>query len=169
MRIAVFGGAFDPPHLGHQQLVKYVLSSGVVDAVWLMPNFESTWKKTVAKPEDRLKMCQILTSEFPQESVKVSPLEIEMAGKSYTLATVKELKKRYPDTNFYWLIGSELVETLPKWEKAEGLFKEINFLVFPRTRLSSTEIRKRIEDGLPITGLVPKDVEQYIREHKLYV
>lgn len=168
LRVAVFGGAFDPPHLGHRQFIKQVLSAEVVDQVWLMPNFESTWKKIVVKAKDRLRMCQILAAEFKGKVVRISSLEIEMAGQSYTLATVRELKRRYPKIKFYWLIGSELVATLPKWEKAEGLLKEIEFLVFPRGEISSSEIRERIKKGLSISKMVPQKIADYMKIHKLY-
>ncbi|MBI4999470.1 nicotinate (nicotinamide) nucleotide adenylyltransferase [Candidatus Gottesmanbacteria bacterium] len=163
-KIAIFGGSFDPPHLGHQRLLSQVLASGVVEEIWLMPAFVSPWKRQLAMAKDRLGMCKLLVGK----GIKVSDLEIKRQGKSYTIDTVRELKKRFPDDKFYWLIGSDMVKDLNKWHKADQLFREIEFLVFPRTKTSSTDVRERVKRGLPISGLVQKEIEKYIKEGELY-
>ncbi|TSC53920.1 MAG: nicotinate-nucleotide adenylyltransferase [Microgenomates group bacterium LiPW_16] len=163
--IAIFGGSFDPPHVGHITLIKQVFASSVVDEVWLVPNFSHNWKKTIASPDHRFKMCQLLKND----KVKACDIEVRRGGKSYAIDTVRELKKKYPDYQFYWLAGKDLLKELPKWKDPEALKKEIEFIAFPKTNISSTMIRERIKKGLPITGLVPKKVEEYIKEYKLYV
>lgn len=169
MRIGIFGGSFDPPHEGHLNLIKQVMLSKVVDEIWLMPTFISPWKNEAASAEDRSAMCELLTKDLPLGwQVKVSDLEIKRRGKSYTIDTVRGLKKKF-NHQFYWLIGSDLVKDLPKWHKAEELYREIEFLVFPRTKISSTKIREKIKKGQPLNGLVPKNIEQYIKKHKPYV
>ncbi len=168
MRIGIFGGSFDPPHEGHLTLIKQVLASRVVEEIWLMPTFISPWKKASASPEDRLAFCKLLTKDLPIGQVKTSDLEIKRGGKSYTVDTVRELKKKF-NHQFYWIIGSDLVKDLPKWHKAEELYREIEFLVFPRTNISSTAIREKIKKRQPLNGLVPKKIEQYVKKHKPYV
>lgn len=162
--VAIFGGSFDPPHLGHLGVIKKVLASGLVDEVWLIPNFSHSWKKTIASPDDRLKMCQLLKDS----KVKTCDIEIRRGGKSYTIETVRILKKKYPDHYFYWLLGKDLLKELSKWKDPEALKKEIEFIAFPETKISSTLIRERIKKNLPITRMVPKKVAEYIKTHKLY-
>ena len=165
--IAIFGGSFDPPHLGHAQVIKKVLASGLVDQVWLMPNFSHPWKKAEASVEERLAMCRILAvSKTP---IRVCDLEIKRKRKSYTIDTVRELKKKYPGIKFYWVVGKDLLEELPRWQDPEALKKEIEFIAFPKTNVSSTMIRERIKKGLSIAGLVPPQIEDHIRKNKLYV
>lgn len=165
LKIAIFGGSFDPPHLGHCQLVSQVLASGVVDEIWLMPAFISPLKNSVAPAADRLAMCRFLE----REKIKVSDLEIKRGGKSYTLVTTGELKKRFKTYKFYWLIGTDLLGQLDKWYKFQELLKEIEFLVFPRKiNISSSKIRERVKKGQSVADLVPKEAEEYIRKHKLY-
>lgn len=169
MRIALFGGAFDPPHLGHFEVIIQVLRFKLVDEVWLLPNFSGTWKNSVsAGPEQRLEMCRILAQETNNPQIKVSDFEIKKAGVSYSLATVRELKQLFPENDFFWLMGSDLMAQVPNWENCEGLTEELAFLIFPRTKTSSTEIRQRLRKQQPITGLVSQKVERYIKNHKLY-
>ncbi len=163
-RIGIFGGSFDPPHLGHLSLIRKALESHLVDEVWLVPNFTNPWRKAIASARDRLKMCQLLV----EDKIRVCDLEIKRRGKSYTIETVLELKKRYP-YQFFWLIGQDLISDLERFHQAEKLFREVIFLVFPRTTVSSSEIRRKIKKGESISDLVTKKVENYIREKKLYV
>lgn len=173
-RVAVLGGAFDPPHLGHFGLAKTALKTGLVDQVWLMPNFSHPWREAIAPAKDRLAMCKLLVnppSPAPGglRRARVSDLEIKRRGKSYTIDTVRELKRKFPDYVFFWLMGSDRLIDLKKWKVIERLLKEIKFIVLPKTTVSSTKIRERIKKGLSISGLVPKKVEEYIRKHNLYV
>lgn len=168
MRVAIFGGSFDPPHIGHEKLIKQALTAGVVEEVWLMPAFISPGKQAVASAQDRLVLCRLFVKSLG-EKVRVADLEIKRGGESYTLETVRLLKAKFDQKHqFYWLVGTDLVGDLHRWEKAEGLFKEIEFLVFPRTALSSSAIRARIKKQLSITGLVPQEIENYIKKHRLY-
>ncbi len=112
-------------------------------------------------------MCRIL-SEVISPKVKVSDLEIKRGGVSFTLATVRELKKNFPQDEFFWVIGSDILPDVPTWENCQGLTEEIPFLVFPRTKVSSTEIREKVEKGQPIKDLVPEEIGSYIKKQNLY-
>lgn len=168
MRVAIFGGSFDPPHTGHLTLVKQVLAAGLVDEIWLMPTYISPGKRANASAQDRLAMCRLL-AKLVNKQVKVSNLETQRKGESYTVDTVGELKKRFKSLKFYWLIGSDLVRQLSQWERQNQLLKEIEFIVFPKTGVSSTLIRERIRKKQTVTDLVPRKVEEYIKKHRLYV
>lgn len=162
--VAVLGGTFDPPHFGHLWLAKTTLATGLVDEVWLMPNFSHPWREPIAKAQDRLAMCQFLENK----KIRASKIEIKRKGKSYTIDTVRELKIRY-HYDFFWLMGSDRLIDLNKWKRTRELLKETEFIVFPRMiKISSSKIRERVKKGQSISDLVPKEVEEYIRKHKLY-
>jgi nicotinate-nucleotide adenylyltransferase len=163
-RIGILGSSFDPPHLGHLEITKKAPGLGLVDEVWLMVCFRNPWSEEVASVADRLAMAKLLTSK----KIKVSDLEIKRGGKSYTIDTVLELKRRFK-YNFFWILGSDHLKDLHKFKKADLLLQEMVFLVFPRSKISSSVIRERVKKGQSIEKLVPAQIKKYIEEHKLYV
>lgn len=188
MNIVVFGGRFDPPHFGHLLVAQQTLEKmEYLDEVWLMPANTHPWKKTIASPEDRLNMTNILVSA--NRGIKASDFDIKRGGETYTVETVELLKKQRPD-KFYWLLGSDGLGDFHRWKDWERLAKLIPFIVFPRdnypaknlpfgfklveddslltTNYSSSVIRERVKRGLSLKGFVPERVEEYIREHGLY-
>ncbi len=186
MNIAVFGGRFDPPHFGHLLVAEQVLEKMTkIDQVWLLPANTHPWKKMAASPLHRLNMTKFLETE----KIKVSDLDIKRNGETYTIDTVRILKKDQAN-KYFWVCGSDTLKEFSRWKNYKQLSKLVPFLVFPRgyyqikklpegfsivknkglitTNFSSTIIRKRIKMGLSITGLVPEKVEEYIRKHNLY-
>lgn len=187
MNIAVLGGCFDPPHIGHLWVVKQVLEFRAdIDQLLLMPACKHQWKPIIASPTDRVQMLQSLTNK----KVIVSDLELKRGGISYSVETIAELRKLSKD-NIYWIVGSDILSELSRWEKAETLTDLATFLVFPRdpfslpaklprgfeairektlitTNLSSTLIRQRLKQGKSISGFVPEKVEEYIKGKGLY-
>ena len=187
MNVAILGGRFDPPHWGHFWVAHQVLELGPkIDQVWLMPTFQHPWKKAVAAAQDRKNMLQYLTTD----NIKVSSIEIDRGGISYTIDTVNFLKTSYPNDKFYWIVGSDALSDFSKWHAAQKISLSIPFLVYPRgdypiklipfgmkkiagdfvlqTNLSSTYVRQRLEKGFSITGLVPAEIENYIHSKHLY-
>lgn len=187
-KIAILGGQFDPPHWGHFWGAQQVLESGLgVGEVWFMPTYKDHWKKSVASPQCRFQMAELLAQYG--EQMFVSDLEIKRKGISFTLDTVNELKKDAANI-YYWVIGSDTLATIEKWHHAEGLFESIQFIIYPRAgfpidvgpkefirlkgdkivinNYSSTIVRKRVQEREPITGLVPQKIEEYIYKNKLY-
>ncbi len=188
MNVAILGGRFDPPHYGHVWVARQILEKGpAISQVWLMPVNKHPWKDTVADSSDRLSMVRLIEGN----GLKSSAIEIERGGTSYTVETIKVLKENYPTYKFYWIVGSDTLNDFSKWRQAQKLSLIAPFLVFPRggypikmlpigmqkingdeliqTNLSSTHIRNRLQKGLSIYGLVPSQVEEYIRQKKLYV
>lgn len=186
MSIAVFGGRFDPPHCGHLLVAEQVLEKmPEINQLWLLPANTHPWKQMVASPLNRLNMTKLLESK----KIKVSDFDIKRGGETYTIDTVK-LLKRDSTHSYFWLCGSDTLREFHRWKNFQQLVKLIPFLVFPRsndkiknlpegfsliknknlitTNISSTAIMNRIKRGLPITGLVPEKVEEYIREYNLY-
>ena len=133
MRIAVFGGTFDPPHLGHLNLAKNVLSHYFADQILFIPSASPPHKKSkdITSFNHRVNMLDILVGE--NENFKVSTIEEERLPElSFTVETMRVLKKRNPVDEFYLLIGGDSCLNLHSWCKANELVAENNFLVYPR-------------------------------------
>jgi nicotinate-nucleotide adenylyltransferase len=188
MKIAILGGRFDPPHIGHflvaQQVLDYRLD---IDKVLLVPAFQHQWKPIIASPKDRLEMLK----SFVMPRIEISDVEIKRGGVSYSIDTIRTVKTE-TDAEIFWIVGSDILAEFHRWEKTEDLLKLATFLIFPRdphvlpatipagfevirseklltTNFSSTLIRERVKQGKSITNLVPESVEMYIKDHKLYV
>lgn len=187
MKIAVLGGRFDPPHLGHLWVAQQVLDfTHDIAEVILMPAFQHQWKETQVPWEQRFEMVSLITSK----RITLSDIEMKRKGVSYSIDTIREIKKERR-AEITWIIGSDIVSEFHRWERSTELFKEAEFLVFPRdpyhipedvirefkilrhpdlvtSNISSTIIRKRIKEGLSINNFVPDKVEEYINKNSLY-
>ncbi len=188
MNIAILGGSFDPPHIGHYLVVKQIQELRPdIDKILLVPAYKHQWKPIKASAADRLAMIRYLIDK----KIELSDLEIKRKQGEYTIDTIRALKKQI-DAKFYFIIGSDIVYEFDRWKNTEELLQLTTFLVFPRdpyhvpkkipkgfelihdkhlitTNLSSTIIRERIKMGKNIAHLVPKKVGEYIAKHKLYL
>jgi len=167
LKVGILGSLFDPPHRGHLFLARTALKTAVIDEVWLMPNYSHPWREAKESAQDRLAMCRLLVKN--EQQIKVSEMEITRQGKSYTIDTVRQLKKQYPNYHFYWIMGNDRLIDLNKWKNIKQLLKEIEFIVLPKIKISSTMIRGRLKNQLSIIDLVPKEIEGYIKKHRLYL
>ena len=192
--IALFGGAFDPPHLGHVAAIRQVQNSGLVDEVWVVPAGDRSDKRYSASSADRRKMVELMLEEcFPgQLDVSLHLAQIEASAKySTTIGLLDELTRRFKEHNFYVLIGTELVRDLPTWVEPERLRKSAAFLVIERpgegqvkppegynarivpqmpgcgVNVSSTQLRAKLSTG-EIESLMPKSVAAWISKRNLY-
>ena len=190
MRIAILGGSFDPPHLGHLLVAQQTLDFTKVDEVWLMPCFSHPFDKKMTSGAIRLEMCKLVIEDFANKKIRVSDFEIRLKEKSFTIDTVLTLKKTFKTDHFCWLIGSDNLAAFKKWKDWKNLLSEIKFLVFPRidypvkklpkrfdliksklainSNLSSEVVRMRVKKGWSIKGMVTNGVEEYIYKNKLY-
>lgn len=184
-RIGIFGGTFDPPHVGHLLIadeVKYVVG---LDEIWFIPtNVPPHKQQPMTNSTHRYEMLLQATKEV--DYFKVDPIELDRTGRSYTIDTMKALIKMYPTYSFHFIIGADMVEYLPKWEQIDELLQKVNFIgvqrrgyelktsypvkevTIPLIEISSTEIKERIENGAPIQYFLPKEVYTYVKEHRLY-
>lgn len=193
MKIAVLGGAFNPPHFGHQIISQQVLDFAIVDEVWLCPCYKHTFSKNLALTKHRAKMAKMLTN------TKIKYCNTEIANKldGNTINLLNLLHKKYPEHKFSFIIGSDNLKYFKKWGGWKKLITSFEFWVFPRpsfmfdlkkynldnpnykfklikhpllitSTISSTEIRQRIKKGLSIKYLVPEKVRQYIETNNLY-
>lgn len=185
-KIGVLGGTFDPPHLGHLLIANEVFDAFVLDEIWFMPNQEPPHKKksNVISDKDRLNLLKLATCGHPK--FKIEPIELERKGPSYTYETMRILMEKHLDKQFYFIIGADMIEYLPKWHHIDQLVKMIHFIgvgrpsyshhseypilyaKVPEIEISSSLIRSRLKEGKTIRYLVPDAVRNYIEENHLY-
>jgi nicotinate-nucleotide adenylyltransferase len=187
MRVALFGGSFNPPHVAHQLVALYVLETQPVDELWMIPCFLHPFEKSLQPFSDRLEMCRRAASGLGGR-VRVSEVEGELGGESRTLRTVQALQAAHPQHQFSLIIGSDLQAETAGWYRAEELRRLVPFVVVGRgghapgtteaseaavpgvtmPEISSSDVRRRLGEGLPVDRLVPRGVLDYIRERGLY-
>lgn len=185
MQVGIFGGVFNPPHLGHLMIAQQVLDFTDIEGIWFLPNYgQHPPKPHVAPVGDRLAMTKFL--EGPK--MKLSTLEVDHKLDGNTINLLPHL----PSNNTYtFIIGADwLPGFTTKWGHWEELLNRIPFLIFPRSgyanapmqknmtiltheslvisNLSSTKIRERLRQGLSIDAFVPPAVSAYIKKHGLY-
>ena len=164
-KVGILGGTFDPPHIGHLIIANEVLNRLQLDEVKFMPNQEPPHKvkASATTGEDRVRMLELLIDN--NTAFSIEKIELERIGLSYTFDTMKLLQERNPDHEYYFIIGADMVEYLPKWHQIDGLVKLIRFVGvnrpnfsvksnYPLTQvdmplidISSTLIRERISSG----------------------
>ncbi|GBG95629.1 nicotinic acid mononucleotide adenylyltransferase [Ligilactobacillus salitolerans] len=185
-RVGLLGGTFNPLHNGHLIVAQQVLSQlGLEKIVFLPDNLPPHVDHKDALPaKQRLEMVRLgITGN---EKFELDTTEIERGGVSYTVDTIKDLQARHPDTDYYFIIGGDMVEYLPKWYQIDQLVRMVKFVGVKRTGartqsqypllwvdvptidISSTLIREKVQQGCSIKYLVPSAVEDYIKEEGLY-
>jgi nicotinate-nucleotide adenylyltransferase len=200
-RVGVFGGTFDPVHIGHLILAEQCREAGGLDEVWFVPAGNPPHKQDhfVARFDQRVEMIELAIAGYP--AFRVEPIENERPGLSYTADTLEELNRRHPDTELCLLIGSDALNDMPMWYEPQRIVASASLMVmmranYPMTPLpelrealllppgaelrvqyvpmpplidiSSSDLRRRVGDGLSIRYLVPRAVECYIAEKRLY-
>ena len=184
--IALFGGSFDPIHIGHVALLKEAASIFSFDKIILLPCKQSPHKNNapIASDEDRLSMCQIATTHI--DIVEVSDWEINESSKhSYTWSTVEHLKNKYPSAELFFILGTDQWNVLHKWARYDYLKSELTFVVVKRQEeviervdakymsldfnnpVSSTLIRSQFSNGTEPSGL-SHSVLEFILSKGLY-
>ena len=192
MRVALFGGSFNPPHVAHQLVALYVLETQPVDELWMIPCFLHPFEKSLQPFSDRVEMCRRAAGGLGGR-VRVSEVEGELGGESRTLRTVQALQAAHPEHQFSLVIGSDLQAETASWYRAEELRRLVPFVVVGRgghvadststsaeaseaavpagvtmPEISSSDVRRRLREGLPVDRLVPRGVLDYIRGRGLY-
>lgn len=183
-KIGILGGTFDPPHNGHLLIAHEVLTALKLDEIWFMPTKIPPHKnRMVTEERDRLAMLELALMNYDQ--FVVQSIELHREGRSYTYDTILLLKEMYED-DFFFIIGGDMVEYLPKWYKIDELMKLVTFvgvgragysietnypiiqLSTPIFDVSSTLIRERVKQKGNTHMLLPEQVKQYIEENRIY-
>jgi nicotinate-nucleotide adenylyltransferase len=189
-RIGVMGGTFDPIHHGHLVAASEVASLFHLDEVVFVPTGQP-WQKSerqVSAAEDRYLMTVIATASNPQFSVSRS--DIDRAGKTFTIDTLRDLRAEHPAAELFFITGADALEQIFSWRNAEKLFSLAHFIgvtrpghtlsdpglpeggvslvEVPALAISSTDCRQRVAKGDPVWYLVPDGVVRYIDKRALY-
>lgn len=195
IKTGIFGGAFNPPHKGHINLAKEAIEQLKLRKLLIIPTFESPHKATKLAPfDERAEMCRKAFSGISDKcEVEICEIERELGGVSYTINTLRALKKRYTDARFFLLIGGDMLFSFTEWYKYESILKECEVCAAARggdsfsemleyatevghikvlptnvVDISSTEIREKIQKGEDASEWITDDVRGYIEEKGLY-
>lgn len=196
MRIAIYGGAFNPVHNEHVNIARAAIESLSLDKLIVVPTAVSPHKKTslTAKPSDRLNMCRLAFSGM--EKVEVSDYEIKRGGVSYSYVTCRHFRKLYENDELYFIIGADMLESFGLWKEPEEILKRVTLAVCARENedelkgfikafqttfrreivnfgylgkaVSSTRVRVLAALGEDTAGLVPEKVRNFIKKRELY-
>lgn len=142
---ALFGGTFNPFHIGHYEILKALNNDEDIGKILLMPDRIPPHKSSsvLISDENRIKMCKIAADDF--KKCELCLIEFEREGKSYTFDTICELKKKYPDTKFSFVLGGDMLVYFPNWYKSNELMKMMDFIVFKRLDTDEAEFTKSVE------------------------
>lgn len=197
-KIGILGGTFDPIHIGHLLLAQWALDGEGLDEVWLIPTGYSYMKdkQNIVPAWDRYEMVSRAVEDNPRLSCL--DLEILREGATYTCDTLEELRRLYPDYQFYFIFGADCLFTMEEWKDPEKIFANcillaamrdenslaemerrkryleeryeanIRLLPFLQLEISSTAVRERIREGGSVRYLVPDRVLSYIQEKGFY-
>ncbi len=191
MRIGIFGGSFDPIHIGHAIIAQHIINSGMVDWLWFMVspvNPLKVDKERQVSDTDRLRMVEMVSR--PMEGVETSAFEFTMPRPSYTINTLNALQAKFPDDEFYLVTGGDNWQVFDKWRNSDEILAKYHVLVYPRLgydvvipaelqdrvqlvdapiiELSSTMVRERLARGQSVRYYIPDEVLKYIERHGLY-
>lgn len=172
-RIAVLGGSFNPPHIGHVAICRYILNGGRADEIWVVPCSEHPFGKPLVSFNDRITMCRFAFQEF-KEKVRILDVEKKLGGVSYTVRTLKYLTEKHPTFLFHLIMGGDVQGETSEWQSMDEVRKLAKILTVPRgpgsfiPDVSSTNIRENIKCGRPYAEMVPSEVAIYIVTHGLY-
>jgi nicotinate-nucleotide adenylyltransferase len=194
MRIGLFGGTFDPPHLGHLVLAERCRDECGLDQVWFLPAYRPPHKAAgVSRFDHRCDMVGLAI--VGQPAFRVEPVERELPPPSYTANTLAELRERHPGDELHLIVGADTLADLPNWYEPRRVLEQagviavgrpgapppselllgdlaavarLRVVACPLIDIPSREVRARAAAGRSIRYLVPRSVEEYIREKGLY-
>lgn len=199
MRIGIFGGTFNPPHLGHKRLAMEMKEFAHLDKIIIIPDNVPPHKLSpdLLNGEIRMEMCR---KTFKESFFDVSDIELTREGKSYTFYTLEHLKKKYPDDELFLIIGSDMVLSFHSWFRYLDILNMVTLCVMSREEdvannqledyisevlhldlnqayisslepfeVSSTQIKSMIKKGEDVSHYIEKSTLEYIKEHNYYI
>ncbi|KRN84358.1 nicotinate-nucleotide adenylyltransferase [Carnobacterium maltaromaticum] len=186
IRVGIIGGTFNPPHIGHLVIADQVCQQLGLDKVYFMPDANPPHidKKEAIAAEHRVVMVEKAIEGNPLFGLE--SCEIQRGGISYTFDTMLELTKAHPEIDYYFIIGGDMVDYLPKWYRIDELIQMVQFVAVkrpnyadsspypliwvdvPAMEISSTGLRKKIKNGCSVQYLIPDKTLAYIKEKELY-
>lgn len=198
MKLGILGGTFNPPHIGHLICAQEALDQLALDRVVLMPAHQPPHKQVDGDPgaEARCELCRLAIEG--EDRLEVSRLELERAGRSYTVDTLRTLHDQHPQDDLTFIVGGDMARSLPTWREPEAVLElatlavaeragaerddirgelrtlrgatgeRVRFFDMPRIDVSSTMLRERVATSRPIRYLVPDAVAQAIAQNGWY-
>lgn len=190
MKIGIFGGTFNPVHIGHAIIASYVIQHCGLDQLWMMVSPLNPFKveQGEVNNEHRLRMVEMVSRKI--DRVMTSGFEFTLPRPSYTVDTLNALQQKFPDDEFSILIGADNWAAFDRWIKHEELIEKYHVIVYPRQgyaievpakwtsrvrvidapiiEISSLAIRQEIKKGMDMSFFMPADVYEYVKRHKLY-
>ena len=173
MRIAVYGGSFNPPHVVHGEVASWLLGEDLADEVWLIPvyqhAFEGIHNKRLAPFEERVEWCTVMAADVDPR-IKVDQVESTLPVPSFTIDTLTHLQRQHPGHQFRLVVGADVLDQVDSWRNWEGIQAQFSPIVVGRQghpapdgapvfpNISSTEIRARIARGDSLKGMVTPGV-----------
>lgn len=199
MKIGIMGGTFDPIHIGHLISAEYARETIGLGKVIFMPSGLHPFKENdnITPSDIRVKMTSLAIAENPY--FDISLIGVSRKNTNYTIDDIRELKKKYPDDDIYFIIGSDIIDEIEEWKDFYKLTRMCTFVLFDRwgkdrekinkkieelellykfkvekvkspvIEMSSTSIRNRYKEGLSIRYMLPKSVEDYIKKYGIYL
>jgi len=196
MRVAVFGGTFDPPHYGHIHVITALLNSDLVDEIWLVPTGEDHKDRAVSAADRKAMIECVVECEYGPR-YRVNPVKVNCCqldgslGDSSTWNLLNHLQNQYPSYEFKFVTGVDLIDQLSSWKKAEDLIHKFRFIAVERLGcitpscippyvellrtgsnvsfgISSSQLRESLYSGKCVVGLIPSCVLAYIEKQELY-
>jgi nicotinate-nucleotide adenylyltransferase len=192
VKIGLFGGTFNPIHLGHVKCAEEILRQFQLDKILFIPARTPVHKELDSEVDaaDRIKMIELAIQGYNQ--FEVSTIEIDRSEASYSIITIESIQSKYPAAQIYFILGVDSFNTLRSWERSEKLMKSVSFILMKRPgeapeadllksahkvlcaenneyQISSSEIRERVKMQLNIDKLVDQRVAAYIKDKEIYL
>lgn len=198
MRIGIFGGSFDPIHLGHLIIAEQCRVASDLDQIWFVPCASSPHKPNGSHATDRQRKEMIELAIAGHDGFRLSTVELDRGGVSFTVDTLKTFADSYPEDDLYFLMGDDSLESFSSWREPETICELASILIMnrpgagevdlstirtyfredsvqevqqvecPLIDIASTDIRRRSKEQVSFRFLVPRSVERYIQTHKIY-
>lgn len=190
MNIGIFSGSFNPIHIGHLILANYIVEFTEIDEIWFVVSPQNPLKKSQDLLEEnvRFHMAQLALEGYPK--MKASDFEFSLPRPSYTINTLDEFQKSYPQNHFYLIIGADNWEDFTKWKDHEKITDSFKIKIYPRSGyrlvipsklkykvealdspiidISSTFIREGLSESKSMKAFLPESVYEYIEKNNLY-
>lgn len=190
MKLGIYGGSFDPVHLGHLLVAQAAVEELGLDRLFFIPAARSPFKSEIPPAPDALRLQLLRLALAGKANCEVDAQEIRRGGTSYTIDTLRDYAKRFPDAKLFYLIGADNAAKLNEWREPIELAKLAEFVAVPRPgevaavfpppfrgrtlrgfpcTVSSSEIRARVKAGLTVETLMPAAVAEAIHAAKVYL
>lgn len=189
MKIGLYFGSFNPVHVGHLAIANYILEFSELDKLWFVVSPQNPLKKKTSLINEKLRLYMLNLAINDFEKYKACSIEFNMPKPSYTIDTLVYLKEKYPEHNFYLIMGSDNLKSLKKWKNYELILANYKIIVYPRPgydnnlllkhkniiqvdapliEISSSFIRKAIKEKHNVFNFMPCKVAEYVEEMNLY-